>query len=485
MKVTRLILREMGEYNDMPIRSFVTDYTPRRADELVEATRGGQDIDAGVLAGVAGRVIRPASRVEGVAGIVSGWSERRFMFIMTVELRKSDNSIMEEVLTGFTNYIGASVMDSRNVKLDREMTFHFNSRFKVRTMKAFGRDGAIWTGTISDNAQVLARQSRPSFSTRPGESRNGTMTMRPEDFFVRQSVAPSFLDAAGSEGFRDMRAGYGSQALKFSRRENTQSAKWLSRTLTAARDAVSNDFLDDEDPSVVAARGRGKVREQLVNNDQIFREMAEDTQIMESGYVTYGELIDMRDNHHLDSIVDVVMADRRKPVHRRGDTENWGGSDNETIASTIVANAIPTMLMSCMYTEAEIYCTNDTINGEHFVKVSHLVPYLPETDLDEMFNQFISMIKHELLPDLFPEDGILYEMTVRSSIMGECNIEISVENGPFARFTYPVFCDSVMSPILTERDEVLDTLTKDIGTISERLRTASTTPRIKKGSDFL
>lgn len=486
MKVTRLILREMGEYNDMPIRSFVTDYTPRRADELAEVTRGGQDINAGLLAGIAGRVIRPASRVEGTAAIVSGWGERRFLFIMTVELRKSDNSYMEEVLTGFTDHIGASVMDSRSVKLDREMTFHFNSRFKVRRIKAHGRDGAVWTGNISDNSQILARQSRASFSTRGGDARNGTMTMRPEDFFVRKSVSKGFLDAAGAEGFRDMRAGYGNQALKFSRRENTQSSQWLSRTLTAARDAVNNDFLDEDEPAVIAARGRAKVKEQLVSTDQVFREMAADTQIMESGFVTYGELLDMRDNRHLDEIVDVVMADRRTPMHRRGDTENWGGSDNETVASTIIANAMPTILMNCMYSEAEFFATNDTISGEHFVKVSHIVPYLPETDLDEMFNQFVSMIQYDLLPDLFPEEHVLYEVRVKLSIMGECRIEISVEKGPFAQFTYPVFCDSVMSPIITETSEILDTLTKDIGNISDRLRTSPNQSRnTKKGSDFL
>jgi len=48
----------------------------------------------------------------------------------------------------------------------------------------------------------------------------------------------------------------------------------------------------------------------------------------------------------------------------------------------------------------------------------------------------------------------------------------------------------VISPIITESSEILDTLTKDIGTISDKLRTrssssSSSTSPIKKKGDFL
>lgn len=467
MKVKRIIFREMGEYNDMPIRPFNTDFDSRKIDILAEATDDGRQLSASSLAGISVGMLRPSSKSHGTAPIVSGWGEQRLMFLMEVEIHSTPTTVVTEVISGYTDHLGVSAFDSRKIKLDDQMRLYFNSAFNVRSLLAQGSRGREWKGNIYDSAQVVTRNKVSNLSQYES---TGTMTMRPEDIITRNNVSSEFRELAGSDGFRDTRAEFDRRALKFSRRSNTQSATYLSATLSALRDSDDDDFLDNKE-SVRLADARGKVRERMVSNDRVFEEFAEDTAIMQDGFVTWGELCSM--NRELNQIADVFMADKRTSVHRRSDSENWGGSDNETLAATIVANTIPAFLIDSMYADIEFTCTNDTRGGLYETVIGTLIPFVADTDVDENYNYLISRIEHELMPEILFNKQMTVFLHVTSSLYGDTTVNIFFDNGEEARFVFPTFCDSAASPIITNSREVIDVMAHDISEIHRQLREVS------------
>lgn len=474
MKVKRIVFREMGEYNDMSLRPFNTNFDSVKINTLAEATEGGRHLTANTLAGLSIGMLQPSAKSHGVAPIASGWGEQRMMFLMEVEIQADPKSRITEVISGYTDYFGASALDSRKVKLDERMRLYFNSTFHVRQLMAFGGRGNEWRGNIFDSAQVVTRQKVSDLSRFDGV---GTMTMRPEDVITRANVSEEYRDIAGAAGFRDTRAEFDRRALKFSKRDNTQSAAYLSRTLSALRDSDDDDYLGTKE-SVKLSAARGQVRERLISNDKVFEELAADTAIMNDGFVEWGELLAM--NPNIDEIADVWFQDKRAGgIHRRGDSENWGGSDNETMAATIVANTIPAYLIDAMYAEIDFTCTNDTRGGVWETRVAKLIPFIPETDVQENYHHLIARIEHELMPEILFNKMMAVFVRVHSSLYGDTTIDIAFDSGEEARFVYPSFCDSVASPIITNSRDVIDTMAHDVTEIHRQLTEAASSRTYK------
>lgn len=471
MKVNRLIFREMGTYNDMPMRSFSSEYTPHLRMQLDEATSGGQHIAPSVLAGFSGQILRPKAQVDGVANIANGWGERRFLFIMEVEINRSTTAVSVMVITGHTDHCDISAMDSRAVRLDPEMRLYFDNCFELRHIDMLDRNGPTRRSSISENCQILNRRTRATFNT-PGRS-NGTITITPEDLFITNTVPSKFTSLANQEGFRDMRSGFNRGPLKLSKRINTQSSQYLSRTLRAGlNNRGGNDFLsDDTDGTQGWVGARGDVKEPLVSSNAVLSKFQEDTNIMSDGFVTYRSLCYRTPD--IDDRTDVIRARRDLPMHSRGQSEGWGGADTETLAATIVAQTVPTMLMENMYSEIYFTCTNDTQTGEFVTQVGNLIPFIPETDIDENFNRLIGQIEHTLMPDLVLNNQIIVTIGVHCAIYGETSIEISVDGAPVRPYTFPTFCEAVLSPMLTEDMGVRDMLARDISDIIDSLDTST------------
>lgn len=469
MQVIKLVFREMGTYNDMPMRTFTPDYTPALRNQLMEATMGGQHLNPNVLSGLAGQIIRPRAQVDGVAAIDNGWGERRFLFVMEVLVMKNSTAQTIMVITGHTDHADAGRMDPRNVTLDPNMKLYFDNCFEVRTIDILNRSGHERRANIYDNCQILNRRTRPEFNSRGGS--NGTMTITPEDIFVSQATPPRFAGMAQAEGFRDMRSSFRG-ALKMSRRLNTQSSQYLSRTLTAAIGSLGgDDFLDDDADGMQAIlQARGSVKEPLVSSNFVVQALQNDSNIMQDGFVTYRELCYATPD--IDSRTDVIFPGRNQQMHSRGMTSAWGGADTTTIAATIISQTLPTYLMDHMYADIYFTCTNDTPGGMFFTHVGKLVPFIPETNVDTNYHRLINVIENQLMRDLVLNNQIMISVAVECSIYGETIIDISIDGEEEVRFNFPTFCESIVSPMLTDDQSVRDVLARDITDIVSNLTTA-------------
>ena len=465
MKVRKLFFREMGSYNQMFAHPFKSDYDGRVAVELDDITRGGRDISATLLSGIASKILRPSADAECRSRIANGWNTTRFMFIMEVEVMSTATKSTVEVITGYTDSV-EGITHSGNISHD--MTMYFNGTFTVHTLTALGSRGAETISRIKDAGQLIARRTEIDYS--PNSSSVGTVTMRPEDLFVNKSAIPEVGAMANAVGFKDLRNSM-TGALKFSSRSNVLAPNYLNKTMASWRDSADQDDLfvgnDDTDVSSRLANARGKVRERSLVVDTIYEELARDTGIMNRGYITFGELRDM--NRDIEKVVDVNFNKPGSYIHRAGDTVGHDGRDTATIAATIVANSVPYYLMECMYSHARFHSTNQTRDGGFFTKVPLLHPFTQGSDIDENYNLLISKITTELMPTLLLNDQMDISVEVECAIYGETKVDISIDGGRFETFVFPTFCDSLTSPIVTDRKEVLDDLADDIIKMSDGL----------------
>lgn len=476
MKVKRLILREVGTYEDVALRPYVTDFDNHRIQTLAEATEGGRHLTSNNLAGLSVGMLRPSASSHGVAPIASGWNERRFSFIMEVSVRETANASIDQVITGYTDYVGASALMGRDIKLDPQMRFYFNSTFSIRKILGFTGRGKEWVTASFQAEQILTRAKPSDLSRRDGV---GTMTMRPSDVIVRNSVPSEFRELANGMDMRDTRSEFSRGALKLSSRDNATSSSYLSKTLTALRNATTDDFLEN-DEHVRLSEARGMVRDRAVQNDPVLAELAQDSAIMVDGFVTWDEMCRM--NPDIDYVTKVFTEDKRMSIHNRGDSEQWGGSDNETMAATIIANTIPTYANEMAFMDIEFECTNNTIGGRWDTRVTRLTPFVEGAGIEDNYQRFIARVEHELMPELLFNEQMMLEVSVKYSIIGDCVVNVSYDGEDYVRFTYPSFCDSVSAPVITDRVDVIDTMAHDIGEVDRLLREASDASPIRSNA---
>lgn len=463
MKIRRLFFREMGTYSDIYSRPYATDVSGRVLSQFDEITRGGQDIQPTVLSGLATRILRPTSDVslENRIQIANGWGTKRFMFIMEAEVHRSSTTVTVEVITGYTDHDDRF---TRSGSIDPDTVLYFNSAFTLRTMEVLGGRGRQEQSLIQDSIQIVSRRTMADYGR---HSRSvGTVTMRPEDLFIAQTRLPEFEELSNDEGYRDMRTAM-ERPLKASRRENTISANYLCKSVAAYRDSGETDFLGDEDIDQRLISARGRVKEPLLQQRRAFEQLARETQIMESGMVTYGELLAM--NPDLDRIAEISFNDPRVSIDYRSQSAEWNGRNSESIAATIIAHAIPNLLMECMYSSATIVSTNMTRSGQFESTVPMLHPFAAGGDIDENYNRLISKINHELMPGLVLNEYMTVDVSIRSAIYGDTVIDISLDGKPHEHFVFPSFCDSLATPVIADDQHHLYTLAQDIIGITDQL----------------
>jgi len=464
-------MRQMPRYSDIPLRPYVSDLKDDRlVDALERATAGGEVIEAGSIADISGRIILPSSRIDGIARIDKGWDEQRCMFMMELIVNKSASSQVHMVVSGYTDHSDFAGLSNTNrkLRLPEDLRFYFNSTYKIRTLRVVRGNEYSKRVTTSSAAQILTRSERGSL----GSSKHGTLTMRPEDVIINNSSSESFRELLDQEDFvditgedtefRDTRPEF-RDAIKMSRRSNSNSADYLADTLSAMRDA--EDEFAESDKSV-AIRARGKVREEIPENDDFWDELATDTRIMSSGYAEWGELLDW--NPDLDDIVDISIGQKTRGVDHRG-YSRLDNSTNEAIAANIIKDTVIGYMIDSLYIKAEFTVTNDTRGGKVSATIGKFIPFQEDMDVRDNMNDFMSDVKTKMFRNLMFHSDMILTIGVRAHIHGDIIIDISMDGEEEERFIFPAFCDALASPVLTNRRDHVDDLSDDIRKISRKL----------------
>lgn len=454
MQLVDIVFRERSGYRDLQLRPWASDATSELITQLDHDTRGGTDLSPAALSRVAGRIIRPQANAHTAARIANGWGEKRFMFIMTVMVRDSKTARSMLEITGHTDFVGAT-NSLRGVKMAEDMAMYFNSVTEINQSYMDSPTGASWRTQIAGSNHLIAPQTLPDFSR--DRLSPGTMTMRPEDVFQsspKDVLSTAFSRRAESGQFMDMRNSFTQPGLRMSNRWNDSSTRYFHRSLKALTTANEGEVFGDgngleRDTSQIMRDARSQVRERSFTSLAPFADLARDTNILEQGFITYGELVAMNPDFPWD---DVKVFFERPETARdfSRDSTDWGGRDNTTLAAIQVARALPTYMAFHHLAHVQFEANNYAHMGEPVIMIPECLPILGKTINQQALMAFEQRLITELFVDMLPWENCMFDLRVNASLASDVVINIQLEGEDPAEFAFPVFCDSLVAPVVVD-----------------------------------
>lgn len=483
MQIRRLFFVETGTYEDQMLRPYDTSLNQRTLIQLQEATRGGLNIAASSVAGIAGQIIAPTATPQGMATIQNGWQQSRMRFLMEVVDMDGYGGESVQYLSGYTNHVGVSLQSQA---LDPNMELFFNNSIQTKRVLYASPTGNVMQQRVTDAAHVLTGYYNPSY----GNLHSATHSMRPQDVF--SAVGASTLAGYGAE-LIDTRTAFAQGKLKKSVRANTSAPSYLARLLnTHNAEMATTEESDNLDE--VMGRAAGAVQEPMLSTDLFLHEMMLRSRLTQGGYVTFGELMALQPG--LDQMAEVFVANSAQAKaqnHWAGQTEHWGGATNETLAATILSHAVPGIMMDLMFTKISFHATNRNIGNQMTVALTGAKSFTEGLDLTRHLQSFVHRLQSEVLFDLSRGGALDFEIRGEFDVMGDTKISISMQGQPFIDYTTPSWGDALFAPVLTNDQFGLQKLATDVITLAENMQTdyspmqtygAPTHMETRNGPDF-
>jgi hypothetical protein len=480
MQIQRFLLLESGTYNDMYFRPYEANVDVNTVTALEEAIAHKPQISGVSLAGIAGRIVAPSAVTQGNVGIANGWGERRFFYMLEVDLPSNFGAGLKQVICGYSNYVGASLQSQA---LDPRMELFINS---VTTLRQTVEDRG-WGPQIfwvpQDNSQLLIGDYSPSLTT----VGNQPSSIRPMDVFDTVGMSSVPPDAMRL----DQRTTFSDGARK-SRRSNNSSSTYLSRIINAASQAFagSMDFNDQETALMTASE---TVQEGLVSDDTFMAFMRNRGCFTPNGSFQLQSIfaIDPALSASMDQRMTVIFKSKNPMMigsnsHERGSTEGWKGNTFETTFANALAQAIPALMTDCLLTKANINFTNRTMDG-----LFHISPDMPDPsqpgvrpedmepingfvrgmDITPYVKRFFMRLEHEVLADISQRGFYDIAGSIRSEVTGETWIRISVGGQQPVDFVYPSFSDALLAPTMSPNQQFLGDLSGKLGVLINTINT--------------
>jgi hypothetical protein len=472
MQLLDLVFRERSGYKDMQLRPYYADATKDLINELDNDTRGGEDLTPAALSRVAGRIIRPAAKHQGSAIIANGWGEKRFMFMMTVLVRKSRTDIRTLEISGYTDHVGAH-QGIRGVKLDEDMALYFNSVTELNQSYMDTPTRRGWQTQIASSNHLIAPQVLPDFSR--DRMSAGTLVMRPEDVFhnnPQNVVSTAFNRRASKENYLDMRHGFSGKGLRMSHRLNDSSTRYLHRSIKALATANEGEVFGqgnafDRDTGSILKDARSQVREKTVSSIPVLADIARETNILEQGFITYGELIAMNQDYVWDDVK--VFFERPETVKSIESRSGWSGRDNSTIAAIQIVRALPTFMAFHHISYVEFSANNFSAMGEAVIMIPECLPIIGKQVTDRSLMAFEERMITEVFHDMLPWPDCMFELEVRAGLSNDIEIKLKLEGEDFFEDVFPVFCDSLVAPVVVDDQDTIGAMSSSLTNIVEKL----------------
>jgi hypothetical protein len=156
------------------------------------------------------------------------------------------------------------------------------------------------------------------------------------------------------------------------------------------------------------------------------------------------------------------MQKQTRPTPQRGGAQHWIGSDMETIASTILTQAVPAIMLELMLTKVSFAATNETLNGQFVVEMRDAASFSKNIDMSPYLQRFIDRLHTEVLSDISRNNQISFRLQMLSDILGDTYVTISIGGGPDTDFVLPSFCDALMSPVIGGSNKDLSMVAMDL-----------------------
>lgn len=467
MTIINLRLYETMGYQDQflrPNKTTVTGQILNNIDHMLG--QYGSKIPTQAISRSASKFMLPSARVETFSDrgtpramnvrIDNGWSEKRFMFIMQVEIET--NGIRNiELVSGYTDRAD-HVVRGNEVFIADDTIFYVNSVSRIKQMGApmiqaaySVTGGGLGAGTFHDqNTYRMTPMNLIQHADIERIEGLSTVTNNPDIRIAgshvvgNQPVITDRLYSSPTTMFRRIMQSFTSSIMQAS-----------NSAMMTADDIYTNTRAAVGDPDIFSCRFISNIN---MNGT--------------SGSVfEYRRLKDLCP--HLEEIVDISLLDFTVDG-RLG--EYWDTSTRETQMALIASTMVSTLMLNMSLTELAFVSTN-MMGNNGFMPLDQ--PFLTEIrralslQSDRLtpnhFDAIADVINSELAEVLSENNEIGYDIEVHAMINQDIQIRIRFENNPWTDYTFPSFADSIISPILTTKADTYRQSISDVGSVMDHV----------------
>lgn len=475
MRLKKLMFVETRGAADAVIRTFDTDIRQSDIDRIIDLTDQGTNLTPARMARALGTnttIITPSTEFKLAGQIENGYGESRIMFAMVVEVHTSRRSSHYEYIVGFTDKSDPSYLSGQAI-FDPDMKMYFNSITRINMTETTYRGSAVWQPSLKAHDQILNRAA--IVGSRRRRSDQVPVSLRPSDLFNRKGSESHFgqhLRQAGSTG--NNTTGAFSQQLRASTRENNDPTRFLTRSLDAYSRALAKSeegTADRSDDDRLMVDASDNSPETCLDVDPFLETLREYSAIMESGYVTFGELMDNNpdfDQEHHHSF---------QPYHKREATidlagaASWNSDADECLAATIIAQALPVIMMKAMYSKVDdLVLTTRVLGDQPRVHAGRCSPFIPDFDPEATIDYFETTVE-QLILETISQNGMRdVDVLIHANIDQDIEIWISIDGGEEHYFPHATFADSFSAPTLGGGMATIDTMADNIVKLAHGVR---------------
>lgn len=448
MRVVSMTMLETNQYNMQSYRPFETTLSRSTVAEFNAAYREfGITTPAGAIGSVAGNILSPSANARGDIPIVEGWDGKRLIFVLVVETQRFSGSIQRCVLTGFTDYVGATV----NGAIDPNMRLYITNSVQMNlNLDNLGQSRIV--------VPVLSNASQVIFSNPFGSGRgfNDTYSMRPADVIGRMQT--SHLQGETLDT-RVNTSRYNSP-LSLSNISNNNPSAYISNVVNGIRGAMTNPSHTSNDWIDILGDAKAAVLDTPFRKHMHLKPFAEETSLLEKKSFAYGELTNI--DPYADNVVQVILLPSHQgAVFHGGNTEHWRGSNYESIIATRLAHALPSIMVGTFILACSLSISNES--GRWLVAITDVPEgFVEGMPLNEYAQVLINRLVQEILPSLLPEGDNFVTITCSVNVVKDAIYHISYNFGPEYPYLNPTFANTLSTPNLTNDSMDLERLGSDI-----------------------
>ncbi len=459
MRIVRLLMQETGTYNDMYSRPYVSYMDGGSLNALGErmAQYGQGRVTGDLLAGVTTNLVAPSATPDGIVPVEHGWKERRVRFLMEVYCEFSIGSAVTYYIQGYTSHAGISASGA----VDPTMVFYVNSFTGVNRVMTHTPTGMQLVESVVESAHVLANSNYSGVN-----DPNKKLMIRPQDVFSSIQTM-DMTDAYDGMGYgygggMDLRSVLRNEPARSSR-ENALPSSYVARVIDGYQvGKMSAEFGQSENDIIQSARRQ--VFEEPIGQNPFIRAISD---IYGTGMTNAFRMPDL---HRIDPNVDHVTTisilgqTNLAKVHHAGSTEYWGGSNRETVVATVLANAVPALMMDTMIQNIKFMSTNHSVDGRPSTTIIQ-AQSLTNADLRRQYDTFMRRLEREVIHDFTYGNQERYMIEMQVDLFGESFIRISIGDSPMTDFVTPSFCDTLLVPVISGNQAYHSNLINDFSNI--------------------
>lgn len=458
--IHKIILAEQPPMRDMFQRVYQSTWNDRMGDILMETTRDGHSITPESVIPVAGSILRPRTQVmeQDRVQIANGFSTQRLAVTIVMETGSSQLQRNIEVVSGYTDYYGISMIHGKET-VDRNMRLFLNNTSMMnQQLGAIGHSGYGQGINIMDSTQVLTPLAGWDANHEVPILKANATTMRPEDVFT----AFSYGAGGGALMLADSRTQFSGRP-KRSRRTANMNNHYLSDVLLQYRKSQHDPEVASNSDYNSFNRVADHLANPLASNDP-FLAMARERGYSSEWSISWADLIAMDPSMtHDDDRITLVRLNDTDLMGRLSDTENWTDARPNCQVAQMVLNIIPGLIIEFGIGSLDFVLHNKTIGGRPFARITHMVSAATGVKVDHLLDIIEERLSGVVFHQLSNGGVMDLDILARVSMSGLSHISVGVNGSEMVPYSAPMYCDALYAPVLAADSDSLIALANDLG----------------------